>query len=291
MPAAKASAEKRSVRKRAAGKGSAGRPPDEPSPPLEHAVAELSARELGKSQRREDILGAARELMRQSGDLQFSMRALAERAGVSIATPYNLFGSKQHILLAVLNVDLLEYEQAVSRLHADAIDVLFQGISIMSAMLRREPEFYRNVLNAVSRDGPEFRQMVNGPRYVLWKKLLRQATEAGLLADDMDPDAFAIASSQISIGNVLEWAMGSLSLDEMEARNQYGLALVLLAVATDKSRPQLQARLREAEATLQRIWRHVLTERLRKGTLDEDTREILADQIKQMNRKETGNTS
>ena len=30
------------------------------------------------------------------------MRALAVRAGVSLATPYNLFGSKRAIVLAVL---------------------------------------------------------------------------------------------------------------------------------------------------------------------------------------------
>ena len=86
------------------------------------------------------------------------------------------------------------------------------------------------MLRAVSQGGPVFRLMVNGPRYVLWKKLLRQATEAGLLADDVDPDAFAIASSQIGLSNVLEWAQGGLTLDEMEARNHYGLALVLLGV-------------------------------------------------------------
>jgi AcrR family transcriptional regulator len=245
----------------------------------------MSARELGKSQRREDILRAARDLMRQTGDLHFSMRTLAEQAGVSIATPYNLFGSKQNILLAVLDDDLREYQQAISELHADGVDVLFEGIRIMSALLRREPEFYRNMLRAVSQGGPEFQQMVNGPRYVLWKKLLRQATDAGLLVDHVDPDAFAIASSQIGMSNVLEWAQGGLTLDEMEARNHYGLALVLLAVATDLSRPPLQAHLRTAEQRLQTLWRTVLAERLRKGDLDEETREILADQIKHLNSK------
>ena len=59
-----------------------------------------STRELGKSKRRREILAAARDLMRQSDDLGFSMRTLADRAGVSIATPYNLFGSKQAWLSA-----------------------------------------------------------------------------------------------------------------------------------------------------------------------------------------------
>ena len=242
-----------------------------------------SARELGKSQRREDIVNAARSLMREAGDPGFSMRTLAERAGVSIATPYNLFGSKQAILLAVLNDDLVAYEQALGRLTADAIDVLFESQALVSKLVRHEPDFYRNMIAAVSRDGPEFRHMVSGPRYILWKRLLGQATEAGLLRTDVDPDAFAIASSQLLLANTLEWAQGTLTLEEMEARSQYSLALTLLAIATDESRPQIQSHFHKAERTLQKLWRAALARRLRDGTLDEESREILADQIKQLN--------
>ncbi len=243
-----------------------------------------SARELGKTQRRDDILRAARSLMQEAGDLGFSMRTLAERAGVSIATPYNLFGSKQAILLAVLNDDLREYEAALAGLEADAIDVLFQSQTLVSTLVRREPEFYRNVIYAVSRDGPEFRHMVGGPRYVLWKRLLGQATGAGLLRGDVDPDAFAIATSQLVLANVLEWAQGALTLEEMEARNTYGLALTLLAVATDQSRLQIEVHFRAAERSLQKLWRAALTKRLRDGTLDDESREILADQIRHLHR-------
>ncbi|MEQ8857158.1 MAG: TetR/AcrR family transcriptional regulator [Pseudomonadales bacterium] len=239
-----------------------------------------TARELAKTQRRDDILGAARQLMRDGGDL--SMRTLAERAGVSIATPYNLFGSKQSILLAILNADLKSYEDAVGQLRADEIDVLFESTGLMTSLLGQDPEFYRNMISAASRDGPEFRHMVNGPRYIVWKKLLRQATAAGLLADHVDPDAFAIASSQLLVANVLEWAQGALTLQEMTARNHYGLALTLLAIATGRSRPQLEAHLRDAERTLQQLWRRALSKRLRDGELNAEDRELLADQLKHL---------
>ena len=235
-----------------------------------------------KNPRRANILAAARALMRDSGDLKFSMRMLAERAGVSIATPYNLFGSKQSILLAVLDADLTEYQQALSELRADEIEVLFEGVSLISATLAREPDFYRNVLGTVIRDGPEFRFMVNGPRYLVWKRLLRQATQAGLLASHVDPDAFAIASSQLIAANVMEWAQGALTIQEMEARNEYGLALTLLAIATERSRPVLEERLRRAEGTLQQHWRNMLMARLRRDELDQETRELLADQLKHL---------
>jgi AcrR family transcriptional regulator len=242
----------------------------------------MSARTRGKSQRRENILAAARALMRETGDLGFSMRTLADEAGVSIATPYNLFGSKQAILLAVLEADLADYQRELANLQADGIEVLFEATRLLATVLAREPEFYRNVLCELIRLGPKFRFMVNGPRYLVWKRLLRQATEAGQLAAHVDPDAFAIASSQLVLANVTEWAQGALTLEEMAARNEYGLSLALLAIATDTSRAELEQQRRDAEARLQQHWRAMLMERLRQGELDDETRELLTDQLKHL---------
>lgn len=244
--------------------------------------APISAQARGKLERQQRILAAARELMQETGDLSFSMRTLAEQAGVSLATPYNLFGSKQAILLAVLDADLADYQQRLAKLEVGGIDVLFEGNALLSAMLGREPTFYKNVLRAVIRDGPEFRVMVSGPRYLTWKGMLRQATEAGLLADHVDPDAFAIASSQLAVGNVLEWAQGALTLEEMDARNEYGLALALLGIATARSRPHLELRMQRAERRLQQYWRAFLRARLQEGTLDDTTRALLADQLEHL---------
>jgi AcrR family transcriptional regulator len=57
----------------------------------------LSKREQNKSDKRGQIIKAARELMRIRSSTGFSMRQLADASGVSLATPYNLFGSKQGI--------------------------------------------------------------------------------------------------------------------------------------------------------------------------------------------------
>ncbi|HEX7037573.1 MAG TPA: TetR/AcrR family transcriptional regulator [Pseudomonadales bacterium] len=245
----------------------------------------MSAQPSGKIQRRANILRAARELMQADGDLSFSMRTLAEQAGVSIATPYNLFGSKQAILLAVLDADLEDFQKTLASLEVDEIEVLFEAMRLMSSLLGGEPTFYRNVFRALASDGPEFRFMVSGPRYLAWKRLLRQATEAGLLVDNVDPDAFAVVSSQLMVATLLEWAQGGLSVEEMEARMEYGLALTLLAICTDRSRPHLERHLHEAERKLQQQWRGMLMSRLRKGELDETTRELLADQLKHLNVK------
>ncbi len=240
----------------------------------------MSALQPNRNPRRDEIIDAARRLMRDAGDAGFSMRNLATEAGVSIATPYNLFGSKQAILLAVLDADLSDYQRELAAMQADAIEVLFDASALLSTVLRREPDFYRNALAAVARDGPEFGVMVNAPRYLVWKRLLQQATAAGLLSDAVNPDAFAIASSQLMMASLLEWAGGTLTLEELDARNEYGLALTLSAIATDRSRDYLAERMRRAENRLQRLWRAALMNRLERGELDDETRALLAGQLK-----------
>ena len=61
----------------------------------------MGLRERRKLERRERILAAAQELIRATGSLGLSMRALALKAEVSLATPYNLFGSKGAVLHAL----------------------------------------------------------------------------------------------------------------------------------------------------------------------------------------------
>jgi AcrR family transcriptional regulator len=241
----------------------------------------MGRREENKSQRRRDILTAARKLMREASTAAFSMRALAEEASVSIATPYNLFGSKQAILVALLDDDLADYQAELGSLATEGVDALFDAVALMQRQFAGDPGFYRNVFSAVAAEaGEELRFVISGPRYALWKNLLREATRDGLLDADIDPDAFAITLSQLLFANVQEWALGFLELAEMDARIRYGMSLALLAIATPRSRNALRERMQAAEQDLQTIWRTELKKRLEEGRLDESAKAILADQLR-----------
>lgn len=249
----------------------------------------MATREQAKSQRKSDILDSARALLRQAQGHGFSMRALADAAGVSSATPYNLFGSKQAILVALLDADLEQYQSALAALEADGIDLMFEAVALMQRFLAGEPEFYRGVMGEMSQDGgAQLRYVVGGPRYALWKHMLAQAADAGLLQRELDPDAFAITVTQMIAGNLQEWALGQLSLPEMDARIRYGLSLCLLAIATDTSRVVLSRRWQQAEHDLQQLWRSILQERLQHGAIDDQTRELLADQLRYLQLQQTG---
>ena len=244
----------------------------------------MSIREDSKQLRREAIVKAARALLRESGGLGFSMRSLAEASGVSIATPYNLFGSKQAILVSVLDADLAAYQTALDGLQAaPGVDVLFEAIDLMGDFLAQEPEFYRNALACVSEDGgTELQFMVSGPRFLLWKRMLRAAIDEGLISNDVDPDALTIALGQLLFAGTYQWSQGLVSLPEMIARARFGTGALLLGITTEQGRPVLRGYFLDAQQRLQSIWRQVLTERLREGTLDERAQILLADQLEHL---------
>ena len=62
----------------------------------------MTLHEQNKQRNRDRILAAAETILREEGPERLSMRYLAEYAGVSLRTPYNLFGSKTDILAELL---------------------------------------------------------------------------------------------------------------------------------------------------------------------------------------------
>jgi len=216
----------------------------------------MSNREESKHLRRRKIVRAARALMQQTGDAGFSMRALAEQAGVSIATPYNLFGSKQAVMFAVLDADLEYYQKRLAKVRVDELDVFFKAVSLATTLYSTEPSFYRAVLFAVYNDGGrEFRSMFGGPRHAMWKGFVQDAVKAGFLSEDVEPDAFAINLGRTFFSAILEWVSGELSLPELEAWAQYGFALSLSAMSTPASAERLHSKAVAQQQRLQKLWK------------------------------------
>ena len=134
----------------------------------------MSRREDAKAERRRRIVAAARDLIKETGDAGLSMRAIAARAGVSLTTPYNLFGSKRAIVIALLE-DVREFHERFSQLHrVGAVDRIFQAVSITLAYLADDADFYRTLWTEALRfDSKELRGELQSPqRYGFWWALL-----------------------------------------------------------------------------------------------------------------------
>ncbi len=247
----------------------------------------MSLREDAKAKRRRAILEAAKELMGSSQERSFSMRNLADLANVSIATPYNLFGSKQAILLAVLGEGQVRFEQALEALDGDEIEILFQAPTLIAAGYVENPDYHRSLISAVYQNGgPDTYFNASISPFRLWKKLLGRATEAGLLSPHVDADIFAATFGQLLLSHIVQWAHGLISLDEMEAHVHFGTSLILQAIATEKSLDRLLLKMKDAEKELRSHWKAGLNERLQRGDLDGETRTLLADKLEMTDIKE-----
>ena len=162
------------------------------------------------------------------------MRALAEQAGVSIATPYNLFGSKQAILVALLDEDFAEFQTGLALIESGGLEAVFEALALMHRQFSGDPDFYRNVFAAISTEaGPELRFVLSGPRYAFWKRsaqgcdpgrAARRRGGPGRVCHHLEPDH--------AVANVREWATGYLELEEMDAQDPLRRALALSAIAT-----------------------------------------------------------
>ncbi|MBX3446659.1 MAG: TetR/AcrR family transcriptional regulator [Parvibaculaceae bacterium] len=205
----------------------------------------MSVREEAKEERRQRIVAAARRLIDETGETGFSMRALAEAAGVSLVTPYNLFGSKLAVMLAMLDDDVERYQARLGKLQAqDAIEMFFAAVRLARDVYEAEPRFYRSVFREVNGSGD--RALVAGyygPRLAFWRGLTARAQAEGHLRPEIDIDAFTQQLSHVFGAHLLDWAGESITLDEMEDRISYGFSLLFLAALADSQTPAMRKRM------------------------------------------------
>lgn len=211
-------------------------------------------REEGKEERRRRIVDAARALIRETGDAGLSMRAIAARANVSLATPYNLFGSKRGIVMAVLE-DAREFQERFAALKdLSAVERIFMAVRITLAYHVQDPEFYRTLWAALldTRGGdPELWAELITPRSSLfWRGLLEEALADGAIADDIDMDLLQATLNGRFASVILTWVLGGSSVHELAPGACFGYASALCAAASDDFRPQARRRMLDFQAEL-----------------------------------------
>ena len=95
------------------------------------AVEPISRREASKADRRDRIVNATCELLREVGIEDTSLDLIAKRAKVSRGTLFNLFGSKGAILTEVFDRDLHDFEALVAAHPSTVTDA---GIGLICGM-------------------------------------------------------------------------------------------------------------------------------------------------------------
>ncbi len=214
----------------------------------------MGLREKRKLERRERILAAAQELIRETGSVGLSMRALASKAEVSLATPYNLFGSKGAVLaelgLAVLKKLEHKMEELCSR---DPIEDLLHIAELGANTYASDPRFYRTLMAVLTASARGLHDdAISGGSVRLWQRPVEAGIRAGLLRADADSE-FVARDLVITFLGVLDlWVRGVVDGDAMRAHILYAFALALLGLSTEASRAKLLRHYRRFQRQLPR---------------------------------------
>jgi len=206
--------------------------------------------------RRGRILDAAAVLIRETGGTDFTMVSVADKAEVSPATPYNLFGSKNGVLYALLNRSLDEVFAGAVRFTASPLEHPVEAGDIAADLFARDPVFYRPLFLVLL----GVRDEIHRPRFMersldYWKHAL-EGVGGALDADDL---ARALL---VHFAGVLElWIHGDLDEAGFRAQISYGTALHMLGFASGTDRARLLRRIKDAQRRLPRRFSFVRTPR------------------------------
>lgn len=208
---------------------------------------QTKGRERGKQARRIRIIEATIKLLREVGVARTSMTLIAERAGVSPSTPYNLFGTKADILAAVFDQDLRSFEASIANLRStNALDRLFKAISIAASLYKSDPNFYRaTMFLSDTRSNQAIHLSLYTPRIGFVQRMVEDLITEEFIALEVDPAVFAVSLNQLANGVLFDWYMNRISPDRLRDETEFGFAVALYGVATDRARKSLEQRMTE----------------------------------------------
>lgn len=224
------------------------------APPAERG-SRLPSPKLRASARLDRILDAAGALLRETGGVAFTMKEVAARAGVAPATPYNLLGTKDGLLYALLNRALDPLFIGVLRHKAaDPLEHPIEAAAFAAELYTADPVVYREL----SRVYLATRDDLHRPWFMhrsmsFWKHSLEIAIlQQRLPHDEAERDDLPRLLMLHFIGCIDLWVNHDLDDAGFRAQVAYGTCLIMLGFADAAGQKRLSARIREARRNLPR---------------------------------------
>jgi len=197
----------------------------------------VGVREQQKQATRAKVLDAARDLFDGEGYEETTIRAIAERAGVSVGSVFTTFASKAEILGQIMNerIEQLtgELEKVVPHLRGSIVDRLSALMAIHYDFQMRRPKLYLAYLS-VSFHEQHARGFVRMGMSPALRAPLREIIRGGVDRGEIRPDAEVelLIDALVSLYgfNYLRVAEGA-GVDELTAVMDRELKLVVEGLA------------------------------------------------------------
>jgi AcrR family transcriptional regulator len=208
--------------------------------------------EQHKAERRERILVAARKLITQGGVEALSMRQLAREAQLSVATLYNLYGSKADILYALLDQGMEAFDQSLKHIPTDdPITFANYCVDVATGLFISEKPFYRPLMAAINEHRDKERDPIIGKHAMTdIIKGLDTGAAHGLFNGHSQ---VRLVGRQIYLAlmqAVHFWSEEMYDDEQLREQCEYSILIALMGVVSESVRPAMIARVEELSQRL-----------------------------------------
>lgn len=206
----------------------------------ERVSPKAGLRERQKTARRDRILVAARELLRETPDDPLTAERIAERAEVAPATVYNLVGTRDKVWEALATSFLEELERRLAEGRArDAVGRAREVVAQTVELIIEDASVSRRILLEWEQSGL---MLSRGPLGHL-RRALADAQRLGLLRADVDVGTLAGVVASACVGVTHQWIAGLIDEQQFSAQAMLALDVALAAAAVEEERGRFLRRL------------------------------------------------
>jgi AcrR family transcriptional regulator len=195
-------------------------------------------RERHKQQRRECILEAIRELLRESPEQTPTVERIAKLADLSPATVFNLVGPREQQWVALSDALLRELDACLAfAADEDPREQARKIVGETAEMVIADPAVSRHLVNSGGRVGSLLQQSPVAQLRVA----LRRGQAAGMLRPDLHIEALVGHIATACGGALRQWAAGQISDAAFRRRVRFAVDVVFAAGASEDRAAELGA--------------------------------------------------
>ena len=194
-------------------------------------------------ERQANILSTTREMLAEVGYAATTMRGLAQRANVAPGTLYNLYKSKDELVVAAVEDLLDELGQRAEAETAAGVERILALAEQTADAIQNTPRYAEAMARALFRaeaDHPLV-DLLYARSLPFLKHHIEAAKTDGMLIASAEADVYARHLQAQAWGIILAWVMGILQLAEVRREYLRCQAMILLSIATPKGRRWISA--------------------------------------------------
>jgi AcrR family transcriptional regulator len=207
-------------------------------------------RELNKAKRRDAILDATIALFNERPSVDVTTEEIAALAEVAPATVYNLIGTRDDVVRAVVARILAELADSLAQL--DPTDPIAAAQLVVDQTVQAfvtDSRAFRQIVQLAPRASSVGAELTDPSEFQV--AAMRRAQQLGIVRPDIDAAALGRQIYLSYTGAMTLWSAGRLDDDGFSTAARHGLFSALAAAAVDGERDRFFDQLRALGTTLE----------------------------------------